>query len=104
LTVRTILASDEEFDFGTGQWDLIALIYPIEKRSVYRIRQALKPGGLVVVECSHKEATNAPFEYDVNELLEIFAGFRILKYEDTPGDHEWARRKLRLVRLVAQKP
>jgi hypothetical protein len=38
-------ASDEEFDFGTEQWDLITILYPIEKRSVYRVRQALRVDG-----------------------------------------------------------
>jgi 2-polyprenyl-3-methyl-5-hydroxy-6-metoxy-1,4-benzoquinol methylase len=103
LTIHSSQMSDEEFDFGTEQWDLIALIYPIEKRSVYRVRQALKPGGIVVVECSHKEASDAPFEYDSNELLQIFTGFRILKYEDAVAEHEWAGKQLRLVRLIAQK-
>ena len=102
LKIRTILSSDEEFEFGTAQWDLIAIIYPIEKRSVYRVRQALRPGGLVIVECSHKGA-NAPFEYDTNELLKVFEGFRIIKYEDSIGEHEWVRKKLRLVRLIAEK-
>lgn len=103
VRIRTVLASDEEFDFGTGQWDLIALIYPIEKRSVFRVRQALKPGGIIAVECSHREGANAPFEYGTNELLKIFEGFRILKYEDTVDEHEWARKPLRLVRLIAEK-
>ena len=103
LQIRTVLASDEEFDFGTENWDLIAIIYPIEKRSIYRVRQALKPGGIVVVECSHKEGANAPFEYDTNELLKIFEGFRIIKYEDTIDEHEWVRKQLRLVRLIAEK-
>jgi SAM-dependent methyltransferase len=103
LQIRTVLASDEEFDFGTEKWDLIAIIYPIEKRSVYRVRQALKPGGIVVVECSHKEGANAPFEYDTNELLKIFEGFRIIKYQDTIDEHEWVRKQLRLVRLIAEK-
>jgi len=103
VKIRTVHASDEEFDFGTERWDLIAILYPIEKRSVHRVRQALKPGGIVVVECSHKEGGNAPFEYDTNELLKIFDGFRILKYEDAVGEHEWVRKQLRLVRLIAQK-
>lgn len=103
VQINTILASDEEFDFGADRWDLIAILYPIEKRSVYRVRKALKPGGLVVVECAHKEAGNAPYAYETNELLKIFEGFRILKYEDAMGVHEWARKELRLVRLIAQK-
>lgn len=75
VQIHTVLASDEEFDFGADQWDLIAILYPIEKRSVYRVRKALKSGGLVVVECAHKEAGNAPYGYETNELLKIFEGF-----------------------------
>jgi SAM-dependent methyltransferase len=103
VKIQTIQVSDEEFDFGTNPWDLIAIIYPIEKRSIHRVRQALKPGGIVVVECGHKESGDAPFEYDSKELLKIFDGFRILKYEEVVAEHEWARKELRLVRLVAQK-
>jgi SAM-dependent methyltransferase len=103
IKIHAILASDEEFDFGVSRWDLIAILYPIEKRSVYRVRTALKPGGIVVVECSHKEAANAPFEFETNELLKIFDGFRILKYEDATGMHEWTGKEVRMVRLIAQK-
>jgi 2-polyprenyl-3-methyl-5-hydroxy-6-metoxy-1,4-benzoquinol methylase len=104
LKVRCILASDEEFDFGREQWDVIAIIYAIEKRSVHRVAQALAPGGIVVIEAGHKEASGAPFEYETNELLRIFDGFRILRYEDTVGSPDWGTEKVRLVRLVAQKP
>src|SRR5262249_24988189 len=33
VTINTVQASDIEFDFGANRWDLIAIIYPIEKRS-----------------------------------------------------------------------
>ncbi|MBY0506151.1 MAG: class I SAM-dependent methyltransferase [Bryobacteraceae bacterium] len=104
LRIEAVLAADEEFDFGTAQWDLIAILYPLEKRSIYRVRQALKPGGIVVVECGHKNAGSAPFEYDTRELLQILDGFRILKYEDGLSWHEWAQKELRMVKLIAQKP
>jgi SAM-dependent methyltransferase len=104
LTLRCVVASDEEFDFGRNRWDLIAIIYAIEKRSVYRVAQALKPGGIVVIEAGHKEGSGASFEFDSNELLEIFRGFRILRYEDTTGTYDWGKERIRLVRLVARKP
>ena len=85
-------------------WDLIAIIYPIEKVSIYRVREALRAGGLVVVEAPHKEAAPYPHHYDSNELLEIFAGFRILTYEDTRLIADWGLEEIRLVRLVAEKP
>ena len=103
LTMTPVHASDEEFDFGRDRWDLIAIMYALEKRSVHRVRDALKPGGLVVVESGHTETSGA-LGYGDNELLEIFKGFRILKYEDTLGTYEWSGKPRRLVRLVAQKP
>jgi SAM-dependent methyltransferase len=104
VAINIIQTSDVEFDFGGNQWDLIAIIYPIEKRSVYRVRQALKAGGVVVIECGHKETGKAPYLYESNELTKIFEGFRILKYEEPVAMHDWARREMRLVRLIAQKP
>ena len=104
VTINTVQASDLEFDFGANRWDLIAIIYPIEKRSVYRVRQALKSGGIVVIECGHKESGQAPYLYNSNELLHIFEGFQILKYEVPVAMHDWARREMRLVRLIAEKP
>jgi 2-polyprenyl-3-methyl-5-hydroxy-6-metoxy-1,4-benzoquinol methylase len=104
VEVSVVHAADEEFEFGGGRWDLIAIIYALEKRSVHRVRDALKPGVLVVIEAGHSETSGAPFEYGTNELLEIFKGFRILRYEDTSGSYDWGQERIRLVRLVAQKP
>lgn len=104
VRIGAVHASDDEFDFGLERWDLIVIVYALEKRSVHRVRDALKPGGLVVVEAGHRETSGAPFEYDTNELLDIFRGFRILKYEDTAGTYDWGPETIRLVRLVAQKP
>lgn len=93
-------------DFGRERWDLVAIIYAyaLEKRSVHRVRDALKPGGLVVIEAGHSEKPDSVMEYQSNELLEIFSGFRILKYEETVGAYDWGPEQIRLVRLVAQKP
>ena len=107
LTITAVHAADEEFDFGRNRWDLIAIIYAIEKRSVYRVRQALKPGGIIVIEASHKEAGGYPFGYESNELLRIFDGFRILRYEERFGIPDFPVDRIkreRLVLFVAQKP
>ena len=105
VTIDAVHASDQEFDFGHDRWDLIALLYAIEKRSVFRVKTALRPGGLVVVEAAHREASGAEWEFESNELLRIFEGFTILKYEELMGAYDWAPGKpLRMVRLVAQKP
>lgn len=103
VSITAVHASDEEFDFGRNRWDLIAIFYALEKRSVHRVRDALSPGGLVVIESGHTETSGA-LGYSSNELLEIFRDFRILKLEDTMGIYEWSGKRRRLVRFVGQKP
>jgi 2-polyprenyl-3-methyl-5-hydroxy-6-metoxy-1,4-benzoquinol methylase len=107
VVIEAVHAADEEFDFGQDRWDLIAIIHAIEKRSVQRVRRALKPGGVVLIEASHKEPGGYAFGYESNELLKIFDGFRILRCEERLGIHDFSEdrtKRGRLVRLVAQKP
>jgi 2-polyprenyl-3-methyl-5-hydroxy-6-metoxy-1,4-benzoquinol methylase len=104
VTVNAVHVSDEEFDFGKARWDLIAIIYAIENRSVHRVREALRPGGLVVIEAGLHDTPDAPFGFQSQELLRIFDGFRILTYVETMDAYDWGPETIRLVRLVAQKP
>jgi SAM-dependent methyltransferase len=104
VTVHTVLAKDEDFPFGHEQWDLMAFLYPMEKRSYARAREALKPGGLVVVEGFHQDVHGPAGRYASNELLDRFAGFTILYYEDAVGLADWGMHELRVVKLIAQKP
>jgi 2-polyprenyl-3-methyl-5-hydroxy-6-metoxy-1,4-benzoquinol methylase len=100
--------SVDDFDFGTGRWDLIALIYFGAREYVDRVRQGLKPGGIVVVEGFHRDTAKAAkigasVVFDTGELPRLFAGFRILRYEDVEATGDYGLEKARLVRLVAQK-
>ncbi len=102
--ITAVQAYDGDFDFGVARWDLIALRYPMEKRSVHRITAALKPGGIVVIEVGRKDASGAPFEVESGELLRIFGGLHILRYEEVTGVADWSRKRIPLVRLIAEKP
>ncbi len=107
LSINAVHAADEEFDFGMNRWDLIAIIYAMEKHSVVRVRDALKPGGVVVIVASHITPGGYPFGYESGELPKIFEGFRVLKYEEKPGVPDFGKdRNTRepLVGFVAQKP
>lgn len=104
LRLKALVAADEEFDFGTAQWDLIALIYTIEKRSIHHVRRALRPGGLVVVEAGISPDAKAAFGYAPGELLTIFEGFEIVRHELLEGSYDWGPERIQLVRLVARKP
>lgn len=103
LPLEAVLCGDEEFDFGREQWDMIAVIYALEKRSVRRAREALKQGGLLVVESGRKIGTGLPFEYETGELKRLLKGFRIHKYEETEDVADWDLKKVPLVRVIAER-
>ena len=109
VTLKTYVLRDDQFDFGTAQWDLIVLSYVGAREFATRVYDALKPGGSVVVEAFHRDATkNTPIGgsvvFDTNELLKLFERFRILRYEDVNAVGDFGLENTRVVRLHAQKP
>jgi hypothetical protein len=102
------------YDWGTSKWDLIVLSYAGGRDYAPRVAQALKPGGLVVLEAFHMDATTrlqvADEDYRVffktNELPKLYgdAGLKIVRYEEPLAPADFTKETLRLVRLVAQKP
>ena len=98
----------QRFDWGVERWDLIVLAYfPFTRQMLENVWASLKPDGLVVVEAYHasnEERSGPGVTYQDNELLGLFAEYRILRYEDVRGEADWGLRELPLVRLLAQKP
>jgi predicted O-methyltransferase YrrM len=97
VQITTVIATDDEFDFGLEAWDLIVVTYvkTLDKADAHRIERALRPGGVLVYE---NAAT------DDNELLQDFADFRILRFEDALDYPDWnPNEKIRIHRLVAQR-
>ncbi len=103
LPLETVLAGDEQFDFGRERWDMIVIIYALEKRSVRRAREALRAGGLLVVESGRKIGKGLPFEYEPGELKRLLTGFRIHKYEEVEDVADWDLKRGPLVRAIAQR-
>jgi SAM-dependent methyltransferase len=111
VALTTATVTDEQFDFGRDKWDLIVLSYVGVRHLVGRVYDSLRPGGMVVIEGFHRDATkNASIGggvvFDTNELPQLFDRFRLLQYEDVeaPGDFGLAAGSTRVVRLAAQKP
>jgi hypothetical protein len=70
--------------------------------------KSLRPGGMVVVEGFHREATKTrsiggAVVFDTNELLQIFSGLRVVQYQDTTGVADFGLFDTRVVRLAAVK-
>lgn len=97
VKMRALVARDDEFDYGSGQWDLIVMTYvrDLTAKDAEIFSRALKPGGIVVYE-NGADAGNA--------VLRAFLGFRILRFEDIETASEWNRQgKNRVQRLIAER-
>ncbi|WP_092774135.1 class I SAM-dependent methyltransferase [Hymenobacter actinosclerus] len=102
------------YDWGTSKWDLIVLSYAGGRDYADRVMRALRPGGLVVLEAFHMDATQRLqvvggdyrvfFETDELPTLYRAAGLRIVRYEEPIGTADFTKEQLRLVKLVAQRP
>ena len=109
VSITTKVAKAEEFDWGDAQWDLIVLSYVGAREFTDQVTRSLKPGGMVVVEAFHRDATKShpiggAVVFDTNELLKIFPALRVVRYEDTTSVGDFGLEETRVVRLAAVKP
>jgi SAM-dependent methyltransferase len=108
LRIHAEITTFEQFDFGEDRWDLIVLMYEPTKAIAPKVERALRPGGAVVVEDRHLDTMRVwpAGTFANNELVLLFPGLRVLRYEDIWARPDWSAMKLdeRLVRLFAEKP
>ena len=106
--IEFVVADLDEHDFGQGRWDLITSFYmhgwhdrsPTDVPR--RIVDALKPGGLLVMEGFARP--DVSFGFDVAQLTTAFSRLRVLRAEMVNAEAEWDRGNTRpLVRFVAEK-
>jgi SAM-dependent methyltransferase len=107
VRVNAVIDGLDHYDFGRDRWDLITLFYmhawyhSVKPLSVQRIRDALKPGGLLVIEGF---AGSPQYMFQPNELIRDFGDLRILRYEDVEAEADWSPgKKSHIVRLIARK-
>jgi SAM-dependent methyltransferase len=107
LKLDAIVDSLDHYDLGKSQWDLIAMFYvhawyhSAKPAATARLMEALKPGGLLVVEGF---AGSENFMFHSNELLKDFENLRIVRYEDVQSEAEWAPGHIsHIIRLIAEK-
>jgi SAM-dependent methyltransferase len=109
VSITTSVARAEDFDWGVASWDLIVLSYVGAREYAAQVERALRPGGMVVVEGFHRDATRTRsigggVVFDTNELLRLFATLRVVRYEDTDAKGDFGQFDTRVVRLAAIKP
>jgi 2-polyprenyl-3-methyl-5-hydroxy-6-metoxy-1,4-benzoquinol methylase len=109
VKITTRVARAEDFDWGESTWDLIVLSYVGAREYAGTVQRALRSGGMVVVEAFHRDATKGGpigdrVVFETNELPNVFAGLRVVRYEDTMATADFGLGETRVVRLAAVKP
>jgi predicted O-methyltransferase YrrM len=109
LSLHTIEARDDTFDWGENRWDLILMSYAgCDPANAVRIERALKPGGVLVVEAFHTDAAKT-FKIGgslcgTGQLPHMFQGLRTVRYEEPVALPDFGQARMRIVRFAAEKP
>jgi hypothetical protein len=111
IKINAILQSEDAFNYGTSQWDLVVFMYepfPVTSTAyVDRLQKAMKAGAVIVVESFGEEESvkNRPSTaIDPGRLLTAFKDFRLLHYQDILAPPDWGGPKSRrLVRMIAER-
>ena len=114
--VNAVVADLTDYDMGKGQFDLITKFYYYEPSIFPQIIDALKPGGMFILEqfsidhLKYRENSgfgprNPDYLIKPNELLEHFKSLRVLYYEDTVVELDEGMHKgtAAVIRLIAEK-
>lgn len=97
VRIDTALTPLAEYNIPDGSLDGIICFYFVEKNLSEKFMKWLKPGGIVVFEAfTEKQKTVAGFDASDNgiilkegELLKLFPGFRVLKYEEPLHERDY---------------
>ena len=109
LNLKAEVKKTEEFDFGERRWDLILLSYVGGRGTTDILQKALKPGGVLVIEAFHRDATKSgpiggAVVFDTGELPPLFPELRVVRYEEPVTDADFGQIKVRLVRYCGERP
>ena len=109
VNLKTEIKGMENFDFGERRWDLILLSYVGGRQITDKVQRALKPGGILVIEGFHRDATRdgpigAGVVFDTGELPPLFPRLRVVRYEEPVAEADFGQIKVRLVRYCGELP
>jgi SAM-dependent methyltransferase len=108
VRLKTEVKGAENFDFGENRWDLILLSYAGGREMPAILQKALRPGGVLVIEGFHRDATKgAPIGgavvFDTGELPKLYSGLRTVRYEEPVTTADFGRGKARLARYCGER-
>jgi SAM-dependent methyltransferase len=111
VPLKTEIKGMENFDWGERRWDLILLSYIGGRQMMDTIQRALKPGGILVIEAFHRDATKGRsigpgVVFETGDLPKLYPQLRVVRYEEPMGSADFGQReeRVRLVRYCAERP
>ncbi|MBC7924402.1 MAG: class I SAM-dependent methyltransferase [Bryobacteraceae bacterium] len=97
LKINAVTSSDANYNFGKDRFDLILFSWSMPLVDVRKVIDALKPGGIVVMEFG-------PGFTGRNGMLRLFDELVIERYEVSRGVSDFSdRRETEIFRLIARK-
>ena len=109
VKLHTQITGSESFDFGENRWDLIVLSYVSFREQRDAIAKSLRPGGIVVIEAFHRDATKGRsigggVVFDTAEIPTLFPGLRTVRYQEPIELSDFGKARVRVVQFVGEKP
>jgi hypothetical protein len=73
-----------------------------------KLTRALKPGGVLIIEGFHRDATKGRsigggVVFDTGELVKLFSGLRVVRYEEPVGTPDFSSGTMRVVRYCGER-
>ncbi len=102
-TIETKVIDLESYTLEPNSYDVILCTYYMQRDLFKQFQSALKPGGMIVVETYNVDYLkyarfSREWTLDTNELLDIFKGLRVIRYQDYDDGKE------AYSSIIAQKP
>lgn len=90
VKIKGIVASLKEYKIPPQSYDAIICFYFVDRGLIEKMKSWLKPGGVLIFEAhtTRQKSQNKRSQLDdgfylkEQELLKLFSGMRILKYEE----------------------
>ena len=103
VEIQTAIVDLENYDMQKNSYDVVLCMYFLQRDLFPQIKDSLKSGGMAVIQTYNTDYRkyanfNKKYLLDVNELLEIFKGYKIIRYEMyDDGEEAYSS-------IIAQKP
>ncbi len=94
VKIKGIAASLKDYKIEPGSYDAIICFYYVDRSLIGKIKEWLKPGGILIYEAHTTKENRSRSDEEGNflkeqELLTLFKGMRVLKYEEPLHEKEF---------------